>query len=91
MMNLEAESQTAIRGLVIANPPSSTKDRRWKRVPLDVRVKAVIEDDGHKTVVHGRSFQISEGGMGVTMTREIRKGTAVTLIFKLPGALCRQS
>lgn len=86
MMNLEADSQTAMRGLVIANHPSpSTKNRRWKRVPLDVRVKAVIEDDGHKTVVHGRSFQVSEGGMGVTMTREIHKGTAVTLIFKLPG------
>lgn len=64
---------------------SSPKDRRWKRVPLDVRVKAVIMENEHKTVVHGRSAQLSEGGIGVTMTREMPKGTVATLIFKLPG------
>jgi len=71
---------------VIANRPSSSiKDRRWKRVPLDVRVKAVIMENEHKTVIYGRSAMLSEGGMGVTMTREMPKGTVATLIFKLPG------
>jgi c-di-GMP-binding flagellar brake protein YcgR len=74
---------------VTANPSSSsikeTKDRRWKRVPLDVRVKAIIVQDERKTVVYGRSIQLSIGGMGVTMTREMPKGTVATLIFKLPG------
>ena len=64
---------------------SSIKERRWKRVPLDVRVKAVIRKDEGKTVIHGRSLQLSESGMGVTMTREVPKGTVATLIFKLPG------
>ena len=66
-------------------PSSSVKDRRWKRVPLDVRVKAVIMEDERKTVIYGRSAQLSEGGMGVTMTREMPKGTIATMIFKLPG------
>ena len=71
---------------VIANRPSSSiKDRRWKRVPLDVRVKAVIVKDERKTIVHGRSLELSEGGIGATMTREMPKGTVATLIFKLPG------
>ncbi len=54
-------------------------------MPLDVRVKAIIMENERKTVVHGRSAQLSEGGMGVTMTREMPKGTVATLIFKLPG------
>ena len=64
---------------------SSSKERRWRRVPIDVRVKAIIMEDGHKTVVYGRSAQLSEGGIGVTMTREMPKGTVATLVFKLPG------
>jgi c-di-GMP-binding flagellar brake protein YcgR len=55
------------------------------RVPLDVRVKAVIMENDAETVVHGRSTQLSEGGIGATMTREMAKGTVATLIFKLPG------
>ena len=75
-----------MKGAEMANRPSSSvKDRRWKRVPLDVRVKAVIMEDEHKTVIYGRSAQLSEGGMGVTMTREMPKGTIATMIFKLPG------
>jgi c-di-GMP-binding flagellar brake protein YcgR len=76
---------------VTANHSSSSssikesKDRRWKRVPLDVRVKAAILQDERKTVVHGRSLELSMGGMGATMTHEIPKGTVATLIFKLPG------
>jgi c-di-GMP-binding flagellar brake protein YcgR len=71
---------------VIANNPSSpTKGRRSLRVPLDVRVKAVIIENERETVVHGRSAQLSEGGIGATMTREMPKGTVAMLIFKLPG------
>ena len=55
------------------------------RVPLDVRVKAIIIENECETVVHGRSAQLSEGGIGATMTREMPKGTVATLIFKLPG------
>ena len=75
-----------MKGTEMANRPSSSvKDRRWKRVPLDVRVKAVIMENDRKTVIYGRSAQLSEGGMGVTMTREMPKGTIATMIFKLPG------
>jgi c-di-GMP-binding flagellar brake protein YcgR len=71
---------------VTANHSSSSiKGRRWLRVSLDVRVKAVIMENERETVVYGRSAQLSEGGIGVTMTREMPKGTVATLIFKLPG------
>jgi c-di-GMP-binding flagellar brake protein YcgR len=71
---------------VTANHPSSSiKSRRSLRVPLDVRIKAIIIENERETVVHGRSAQLSEGGIGVTMTREMPKGTFATLIFKLPG------
>ena len=86
LMHSAPENPTPMKGTEMANRPSSSvKDRRWKRVPLDVRVKAVVMEDGRKTVIYGRSSQISEGGMGVTMTREMPKGTVATLIFKLPG------
>jgi c-di-GMP-binding flagellar brake protein YcgR len=73
---------------VTANHSSSSisvKDRRWKRVPLDVRVKVIVVEDEREIVIHGRSTQISEGGMGTTLTHEVPKGTVATLIFKLPG------
>jgi len=67
------------------NTTNGAERRRWKRVPLDVRVKLLLaEADGVK-VIHGRSTVISEGGMGVTLTRELPKGTLATLVFTLPG------
>jgi len=84
-MHLAAETP-AMEDPVIANRPASSRnDRRWTRAPLDVRVKAVIVEDEQETVIYGRSAQLSEGGIGVTMTREMPKGTIATLIFKLPG------
>jgi len=67
------------------NTTTGAERRRWKRVPLDVRVKLLLaEADGVK-VIHGRSTVISEGGMGVTLTRELPKGTLATLVFTIPG------
>lgn len=64
---------------------SSSYRRRWKRIPLDVRVKILISTESGEEVIHGRSQVISEGGMGITLTREVPKGTVVVLTFKLPG------
>jgi len=62
----------------------TSKDRRWKRYPLDVRVRVVIVTENGNEVIHGRSRAISEGGIGVTLTRELSKGMLVNLHFKLP-------
>jgi len=65
--------------------PDGPERRRWKRVPLDVRVKLLIVEEGREKVIHGRSTVISEGGMGVTLSRELAKNTVATLVFALPG------
>lgn len=62
----------------------TSKDRRWRRFPIDVRVKILVSAEAGEAVVHGRSRSISEGGIGVTLTRELSKGTLVTLVFRLP-------
>lgn len=63
----------------------SLRDRRWRRVPLDIRVKVAITENEQEVIIHGRSNQISEGGMGLTLTQEVSEGTIARLIFKLPG------
>ena len=42
-------------------------------------------NDEREIIVYGRSTQISEGGMGVTLTGEVPRGTIARLMFKLPG------
>jgi c-di-GMP-binding flagellar brake protein YcgR len=65
--------------------PDVTERRRGKRVPLDVRVKLLLPEAGEGQVIHGRSIDISEGGMGVTLSCDLPKDAMATLIFKLPG------
>jgi c-di-GMP-binding flagellar brake protein YcgR len=72
------------------NTPQGIERRRWKRVPVDVRVKVLTGGNGEK-VIHGRSMVISEGGMGVTLTQELPKGTVATLVFNLPGEKAERS
>jgi c-di-GMP-binding flagellar brake protein YcgR len=52
---------------------------------MDVRVKVLIASEDGNKVIYGRSVVISEGGMGVTLPRELSKGTAARLVFSLPG------
>ncbi|MGA2990454.1 MAG: PilZ domain-containing protein [Candidatus Korobacteraceae bacterium] len=73
------------------NTPQVTERRRWKRVPVDVRVKLLIAEGNGEKVIHGRSTVIAEGGMGVTLTRELPKGTVATLVFSLPGEKAERS
>jgi c-di-GMP-binding flagellar brake protein YcgR len=65
--------------------------RRWKRVPVDVRVKVLVAEGNGQEVVHGRSLVIGEGGMGVMLTRELPKGTTAMLVFSLPGEKSERS
>lgn len=59
--------------------------RRGKRIPLDVWVKLLIPEAEGGNVIHGRSTDISEGGMGVMLSCNLPKDAMATLIFKLPG------
>jgi c-di-GMP-binding flagellar brake protein YcgR len=59
--------------------------RRSQRTPLDVRVKLLTSEAGREKITYGRSTDICEGGMGVTLTCELPEGTQAMLVFKLPG------
>lgn len=58
--------------------------RRWVRVPIDVRVRLRYDRDGTQQLCHCRSFDISEGGIGLMSTYELESGQVVELEFSLP-------
>jgi hypothetical protein len=58
---------------------------------MDVRVKVFVPTATGDQVVYGRSTAISEGGMGVTLAAEVTKGSAVAVVFKLPGEDAEQT
>jgi hypothetical protein len=65
--------------------------RLFSRRRLDVRARVVALNSTieHGTlehvVVHARTFDISRGGAGLTLTRELPWGSEVVLCFRLPG------
>ena len=65
------------------NGPSPIQ-RRWVRVPINVRVRLRYEREGKQQQCHCRSFDISEGGIGLMSPYEIELGQVVDLEFSLP-------
>lgn len=57
--------------------------RRFPRVPISVQVKA---KHGGLSVVSGRSYDISWGGMGLLSPEELPKGEVMDLEMDLPGS-----
>ena len=60
--------------------------RRWVRVPIDVRVRLRYEREGMQQQCHCRSFDISEGGIGLMSPYELELNQVVDLEFSLPEA-----
>lgn len=58
--------------------------RRWVRVPLNVRVRLRYERGRKQQQCHCRSLDISEGGMGLISPYEIERNQVVDLEFSLP-------
>jgi c-di-GMP-binding flagellar brake protein YcgR len=58
--------------------------RRWVRVPINVRVRLWYERERKQQQCHCRSFDISEGGIGLMSPYEIELGQVVDLEFSLP-------
>ena len=74
----------------LPNPPTNgpwTIQRRWVRVPIDVRVRLQYEREGVQQLCHCRSFDISEGGIGLMSPYELELDKVVDLEFSLPETM----
>ncbi|HWR35803.1 MAG TPA: PilZ domain-containing protein [Clostridia bacterium] len=59
--------------------------RKYQRFKADLRLKVILWQNGRLEVIHGRTSHLGQGGIGVTLTRELELGTIVTLEFSLPA------
>lgn len=59
----------------------SSRHRRFKRVPLDKRVKII--DSESDSVLHGRCIHISPGGLGATIAGKLAIGDMVEIEMTL--------
>jgi hypothetical protein len=69
-----------------SSPPttgSRPEQRRWARVPIDVRVRLRYEREGTQQQCHCRGYDISES-MGLMSPYELEFGQLVDLEFLLP-------
>jgi c-di-GMP-binding flagellar brake protein YcgR len=55
--------------------------RRWVRVPINVRVRLRYERERKQQQCHCRSFDISEGGMGLISPYDLELAQVVDLDF----------
>ena len=61
-----------------------TGTRHFPRYRIDVRVLARVQRAEGAGLLRGRSTDISESGMGVTLSGDLHPGDAVELEFSLP-------
>ena len=59
-------------------------NRTFRRQRFDHRVKVLVPNGKRVETVHGRSSNISYGGMGAMLTRTLDAGTPVIIVFKVP-------
>jgi hypothetical protein len=62
-----------------------TKQRRFPRYPLDVRVSVKVFRAEAPLELWGRSNELGQDGIGVTLTGELNSGEVATLELVLPG------
>jgi hypothetical protein len=62
-----------------------SKQRRYPRYPLDVRVSAKVFRPEAPIELWGRSIEFGQDGIGVTLTGELKPGEVATLELSLPS------
>jgi len=62
-------------------------NRLYARHAMDLRARLLTGQrmGGKLTEVHGRTVDLSRGGAGLTLTREVASGTEVVLCLQVPG------
>lgn len=68
------------------NQPDQKGKRRYPRYPLDVRVSAKIFRADAPIELWGRSIEIGQDGIGITLTGQLEPGEVATLELTLPGS-----
>ena len=61
------------------------KLRRYPRYSLDVRVSVKVFRPGAPIELWGRSIELGQDGIGVTLTGQLEAGEVATLELTLPG------
>jgi hypothetical protein len=63
-------------------------NRLYARHAMDLRARLLtkLSSGGKLTEVHGRTVDLSRGGAGLTLTREVASGTEVVLCMQVPGS-----
>ena len=62
-----------------------SKQRRFPRYPLDVRVSAKVFREDAPIELWGRSLEFGQDGIGITLTGELKPGEVATLELTLPS------
>ena len=62
------------------------KLRRYPRYSLDVRVSVRVFRPGAPIELWGRSIELGQDGIGVTLTGQLEAGEVATLELTLPGS-----
>ena len=68
------------------NPSVAPSPRRFRRHPADIRVSVEVFRPGGSASMWGRSTELGEDGIGVTLTGEIEPGEVVSMELSLPSA-----
>jgi len=76
------KSQPLAKNATTADP---SKQRRFPRFPLDIRVSARVFRRDEAIELWGRSIEFGQDGIGVTLTGELQAGEVATLELSLPG------
>src|SRR5438270_5669748 len=66
--------------------PDPTKRRRYPRYCIDVRVSAKVFRAGEVIELWGRSIELGQDGIGVTLTGQLEQGEVATLELTLPAS-----
>ncbi len=75
----------AVLGKKLAsNKPASTYVRRFARFALDVRIQVRMFQAGEFRSCWGRSTELSQDGIGATLTGDLETGEIVSLDVPLP-------
>jgi hypothetical protein len=62
------------------------KLRRYRRYPLDIRVSVKVFRPEAPVDLWGRSIELGQDGIGITLTGQLEPGEVATLELTLPGS-----
>jgi hypothetical protein len=81
-------------------PELRSYTRRWWRYEVNVPIRVIVRDISKTTIVPGRAFSLSDGGMGMFVGAELNAGDRMAVEFTPPysappirveGKVCNRS